>query len=305
MNFSKVGRKKEKMMGTLNNAVKILGKRPSILVLTIVMSAIVCFFEFLFMTLVYSFSMFKSGGSVFDDYINIIQFFIGTIAVPTTAVKIIIALVVLVLAASLVLAFLFSGYMNILNNAVLERNKKTGSEFLQGLKTHFIKLFSVNLWTVCSTILFVIYLIIASIPAVIVLDNAINGSLNIVAGIFLVLLTAVVLFFSFAFFRQYICFWYPSTFTYEKNHFKMAKKISDFNFWYLLSRFIIFDIVFILFEVLYIFANFSLANNQVVGGVANTILFIVNLVFKTVFIALFVSFVFSSFKQCDEKFPGC
>lgn len=291
-------------MGTLNNAVKILGKRPSVLVLTIIMSAIICFFEYLFMTLAYSISMFKSGGSVFDDYINIIQFLIGTIAAPTTAVKVIIALVVLVVAASLILGFLFSGYMNILNNAVLERNKKPGSEFLHGLKTHFLRLFSVNLWTVCCTILFVIYFVIASIPAVIVLDNAINGSLNIFAGIFLVLLTAVVLFFSFAFFRQYICFWYPSTYTYEKNHFKMAKKISDFNFWYLLSRFIIFDIVFILFEVLYIIANFSLANNQVVGGVTNTILFIVNLTFKTVFIALFVSFVFSSFKQCNERFPG-
>ena len=198
--------------------------------------------------------------------------------------KIIIVLVVLICAVALILAILLSGYFNILNNAVEGKSKKRGSEFIAGIKKYFLRMVSLNLWTLCLIVLFAVYVLIASIPAAIFIDNAFSGTINIIAGILLFIITILVLFFSYAFFRQYIVFWYPSALVYDKNHFKMAKKISDNNFWILLSRFIVFDIVLLLFDALYIIANFSLANAQVVSGSTNIILLLINIVFKTIFI---------------------
>jgi len=290
-------------MGTLNNAIHLLAKRPSILVLTIILSTVICIVENLFMTLFYGMTMFKTG-SPFDDYINIIQFVIDTIIVPQTAVKIIVVLVVLIVASALILALLLSGYFNIINNAVYGKSKKNGSEFIAGVKKYFIKMISLNLWTLCSAILFIIYVLVASIPAAIFIDNAFSGTLNILAGILIFIITIMVLFFSFAFFRQYIVFWYPSALVYDKKHFKMAKKISDNNFWTLLSKFIVFDIVILVFDALYIVANFSLANSQVVSGITNIILLVINIIFKTVFMAILVCFIFSSFKNYNDKYQS-
>lgn len=288
-------------MGALSNAVRLLAKRPSILVFTVIISSIICVVQNLFMTLFYGITMFKTG-SPFDDYINIIQFVIDTILVPQTAVKIIIALVGLILGAALIFALLLSGYFNILNNAVEGKIKKRGSEFFTGIKKYYLRMVSINLWTLCAIVLFGIYILVASIPAAIFIDNAFSGAINIVAGILIFVVTLLVLFFSFAFFRQYIVFWYPSALAYDKNHFKMAKKISDNNFWTFLSRFIVFDIAIVLFDALYTIANFSLANSQVVSGVTSNILLIINIIFKTVFIALLVCFVFSSFKKYNDKY---
>jgi len=290
-------------METLSKAVHLLAKRPSILILTIILSSVICVVENLFMTLFYGITMFKTG-SPFDAYINIIQFVIDTILVPQTAVKIIVGLAGFIVVVALLFALLLSGYFNILNNAVegKSKSKKNGSEFIAGIKKYFLKMVSLNLWTLCSMVLFAIYVLIASIPAAIFIDNAFSGGVNIIAGILLFIITILVLFFSYAFFRQYIVFWYPSALVYDKNHFKMAKKISDNNFWILLSRFIVFDIVLLLFDALYIIANFSLANAQVVSGSTNIILLLINIVFKTIFIALLVCFVFYSFKNCNDKY---
>lgn len=293
--------KEGQMMGTLNNAIHLLTKRPSILVLTVILSTVICLVENLFMTLFYGITMFKTG-SPFDDYINIIQFVIDTISVPQTAVKIIMALVVIIVVVALVLALLLSGYFSILNNAIEGKSKKKGSEFIHGVKKYFLRMISLNLWTLCSIVLFGIYVLISSIPAAIFIDNAFSGDINIIAGILLFIITILVLFFSFAFFRQYIVFWYPAALVYNSNHFKMAKKISNINFWTLLSRFIVFDIVILVFDTLYIFTNFSLANSLVVSGMTNNILLFINIIFKTIYIALLVCFVFYSFKKYNDSY---
>lgn len=287
-------------METLNTAARLLAKRPSILILTIILSSVLSVVENLFITLFYGITMFKTG-SPFDDYVNIVQFICDMILVPQTAVKIIIALVVAVLVVALILAALLSGYLNILNNAVAGREKKKGSEFIQGIRKYYMRMICLNLWTICIIILFALYVMIAAIPAAIVMDNAIHGAINIFAGIILFIITVLVLFFSFAFIRQYISFWYPSALIYKTQHFKVAKKLSDDNFWSLLSRFIAFDAVLAVYDLIYIFANFSLANAQIISSVTNTILLIINIIFKTVFIALLVCFVFTSFKKCNDK----
>jgi len=288
-------------MGTFKNSVQLLAKRPLILFLTIIISFVICMVENLFITLFYSITMFKTG-SRFDDYVNIIQFLIDAVLVPKTAVKIIILAVVFVVATALILALLLSGGFNILNSAAQGNDKKGQNGFVAGVKKYFLRMISLNLWTLCSVILFIIYVLIASIPAVIIFDNALNGTVNIFAGILLFVVTIVVIFFSFAFFRQYIAFWYPSAIIYDKNHFKIAKRISNLNFWPMLSRFIVFDIIVLLFNTVYIIANFSLANAQIVSGITNNILLIINIIFKSVFFALLLCFVFSSFKICNDRY---
>ncbi|AEY64669.1 hypothetical protein [Clostridium sp. BNL1100] len=290
-------------MGIVNKAVHLIAKRPSVLLLTALLSTVVCVFEYFFMTLFYGLTMFKTG-SPFDDYVNIIQFVINTISVPETAVKIILALVIAVVAASLILGLIFSGCFNILYNAVEGKEKKAGSEFVQGVKKYFLRMISLNLWTICAFVIFIVYALISIIPAAIVVDNSISGSMNPLAGIVLSIITAAVLFFSYTFFRQYIVFWYPSAMVHDKNHFKLAKKISDRNFWPLLSKFVAFDITLVLFDILYIIANFTLANTQVVSGTINTILIVINIVFKTIVFAILICFVFSSFKKCSDDYKN-
>lgn len=288
-------------MGTVNKALHLIAKRPSVLLLTALISIVVCVFEYFFMTLFYGITMFKTG-SPFDDYVNIIQFVINAVSVPETAVKIILVLAIAVVSASLILGLIFSGCFNILYNAVQGKEKKAGSEFVHGVKKYFLRMISLNLWTICAVFIFVIYVLIATIPAAIVVDNSISGTMNPLAGVVLSIITAIVLFFSYTFFRQYIAFWYPSAIAYEKSHFKMAKKVSDRNFWPLLSKFIAFDIILVLFDILYIIANFTLANTQVVSGTINTILIVVNIVFKTIVFAILICFVFSSFKKCNDDY---
>lgn len=287
-------------MQTISSAIRLLTKRPSILILTLIVSIVLCLVENLLMTFIYGLSMFKTS-SPFDAFINIIQFLIDTILVPTTAVKIILALVVLVVVGALVLGFLLSGYFNILRNAVEGRPKKLGSEFFTGLKKYFMRMVSINLWVLCLGIIFIVYVTIASVPAAIFIDNSFNGTVNVFAGILLFLVTAVVLFFSFAFFRQYVVFWYPAALTFTKNHFKIAKKISDNNFWSLLPKFIVFDVLLVLFNSIYIAANFTMANSRIVSTSTSNLLLIVDIVFKTIFIAIMVCFVFSSFKKYSDK----
>ncbi len=288
-------------MSIVNKAVHLIAKRPSVLLLTALLSTVICVFEYFFMTLFYGLTMFKTG-SAFDDYVNIIQFVINTVTVPETAVKVILALVITGVAASLILGLIFSGCFNILYNAVEGKEKKAGSEFVQGVKKYFLRMISLNLWTICAFVLFIVYVLIAIIPAAIVVDNSFSGTMNPLAGIVLSIITVAVLFFSYTFFRQYIVFWYPSAIVYDKNHFKLAKKISDRNFWSLLTKFIAFDITLVLFDILYIIANFTLANTQIVSGTINTILIIVNIVFKTIVFAILICFVFSSFKKCSDEY---
>ncbi len=288
-------------MSIVNKAVHLIAKRPSVLLLTALLSTVICFFEYFFMTLFYGLTMFKTG-SAFDDYVNIIQFVINTVTVPETAVKVILALVITGVAASLILGLIFSGCFNILYNAVEGKEKKAGSEFVQGVKKYFLRMISLNLWTICAFVLFIVYVLIAIIPATIVVDNSFSGTMNPLAGIVLSIITVAVLFFSYTFFRQYIVFWYPSAIVYDKNHFKLAKKVSDRNFWSLLTKFVAFDITLVLFDILYIIANFTLANTQIVSGTINTILIIVNIVFKTIVFAILICFVFSSFKKCSDEY---
>ncbi len=288
-------------MSIVNKAVHLIAKRPSVLLLTALLSTVICFFEYFFMTLFYGLTMFKTG-SAFDDYVNIIQFVINTVTVPETAVKVILALVITGVAASLILGLIFSGCFNILYNAVEGKEKKAGSEFVQGVKKYFLRMISLNLWTICAFVLFIVYVLIAIIPAAIVVDNSFSGTMNPLAGIVLSIITVAVLFFSYTFFRQYIVFWYPSAIVYDKNHFKLAKKVSDRNFWSLLTKFVAFDITLVLFDILYIIANFTLANTQIVSGTINTILIIVNIVFKTIVFAILICFVFSSFKKCSDEY---
>lgn len=288
-------------MGTFKNSVNLLAKRPSILFLTLIMSFVICMVEKVFISMFYSISMLKSG-SRFDDYVNIIQFIINAVLVPKTAVRIILLAVVFVVVTALILALLLSGGFNILNSAVNGKDKKGENGFVAGVKKYFLRMITLNLWTLCSIILFIIYVLIASVPAVIIFDNALNGTVNIFAGALLSIVTFAVLFFSFAFFRQYLAFWYPSAIVYDKNHFKMAKKISNINFWTLLSRFIVFDIVVLLFDSVYIIADFSLAGAQIVSGMTNNILIIINIIFKSVFIALLICFIFSSFNICNDRY---
>lgn len=288
-------------METLNTAARLLAKRPSILVLTIILSTLLCIVENLFITMLYGITMFKSG-SPFDDYVNIIQFVIDAILVPETAVKLILALVVLIVVGALILAVLLSGYLYILNNAVDGKSKKVGSEFILGVRKYFLRMVTINLWTISAMILFIIYVLIATIPAAIVMDNALNGSLSIFAGTILAIITILVIFFSYAFIRQYIAYWYPSALLYDKGHFGIAKKISDNNFWSLLSKLIVFDIVLVVFNLLYAIANFSLADSQVISSATNNILLLINIIFKTIYIALLVCFIFTSFKKCNDKY---
>jgi hypothetical protein len=283
------------------DSVSLLTKRPSILFLTAIISFVICIADNLFVLMSQSIAMFKTGSRL-NDYVNIIQFLINTILVPRTAVMVILLIVVLVAATALILALLFSGGFNILNSAANGKDNKGENGFIAGVKKYFLRMLSLNLWTLCSIILFIIYALIASVPAVIIFDNALNGTVNIFAGFLLVIVTLVILFFSFAFFRQYMFFWYPSAIIYEKNHFKIAKKISNLNFWKLLSKFIAFDIIALLFNLVYLIASFSLADAQNVSGITNYILFIIDIVFKTIFIALLLCFVFSSFNACNNRF---
>lgn len=220
-----------------------------------------------------------TGTSIFEGLISALQLLLEPDILPLFILGIIGAAIL----GSLFISVIFSGYLYVLYN-VLKGIAKTPGDYLKGIRKYFIRVFGVTIRAAGFSIFFGAFIMVACVPAVIITRAAAATRPDFLpAAIFVDILTVMVMFFSLMFTRAYLLYWYPSVFESVTGSFKRAKSFADKHFWQIVSRFLAFDIVFILFEVLILLT----------GVLALQLLF--NLIFCSVFFTVFFLYVVVSY----------
>ena len=116
--------------------------------------------------------------------------------------------------------------------------------------------------TILYSILFIGFMTVVTVPAIAVLRGQIEGKIDFLPlAIVLTVITAVVLFLGFMFFRTYILFWYPATFNFKRKTFAIGKGQQTL-FWEIVSFLVVFDVAFCSFQLLLILLNSLMAGGQ-------------------------------------------
>ncbi len=227
-----------------------------------------------------------TGSSLFDSLVSVIQLLLNPSLIPV----ILVAFSGTVLLASLFTGLVLSGYFNVLVSALDGAPAKRG-EFLEGLKRYFTRYFFISLRTVPFMLLLATFMLVSSVPAVIV-TRAVTADKPelLIAAVFVDILTFAVLFFAFIFSRAYIFFWYPSGLKAGKKPFAYGKRLVDVHFWGIVLRIFVFDIVFAVFCYL----------TSITGSPILQLL--LGWVFNTAFFTTLGVYVFNAFREFSS-FP--
>lgn len=223
-------------------------------------------------------------GNLFESIVSYLQIIMDSKIVPVF----IIAVLAVTVIASLILALFLSGYFYSVDNTITGK-KKTRGEYTEGLKMYFSRILLISLRVIIFGFLFVVFMLVATIPAAVVTRAALSGNQEIAfAAVFIDILTACVLFFGCMFFRAYMFFWYPAAISREKGFFVAGKRVADLCFWNILKTFLLFDVILIAFE----YALLKIGNNPgtLVAG----------WIFRTIFYVLFINYIFVTYRKAER-----
>ena len=224
-------------------------------------------------------------GSFIESIVSYLQVILDPSIVPVFAGFVVAFCIVISLLAGL----FFSGCFNIINNELANKQKKKG-EYVTGLKKYFGRIFLITLRSLIVAFLLVVFMLVASVPAIVITNASITGrSELIIPAVFVDVLTVLVILFGFMFFRAYVFFWYPAALNSEKKYFAQSRRFVDRHFWSIAASILIFDLAFVLFEYLCTYISQSL------------LYFFVNWIFYTVFFTLLVTYIFSAYKVYGSK----
>ena len=226
-----------------------------------------------------------TGGDIFENVISFLQI----IMEPRTFRAMLAFLPGISIAASLLAGLILSGYLNVVDSA-LEEKQKTGKEFINGLKKYFISIARVSFAVTFSGLILLVFLMVASVPAIIITKGALSDKPDLLIGaVFVDIITVSVIFFALMFFRAYMFFWYPSLFHNRKKAFSTGKYLANRHFWGIAARYLVFDVVFI--AALLLITQIS---HPFVSFAAGWI-------FTAAFSTLFATYVFSLFRHLRMK----
>lgn len=278
-------------------SVRKLVKRPDIVLAFSLATFVFCFIEYILVFPVITGISSISGGNLMDNVMYFIQFTIGLFVNS----RYLLYGLGGVLFAGLVLGFVSSGCLYMLNNYLAKR-KKTKLEFFTGVKKHFLKLSIVSFAQVLFSILFFVFMMVVSVPAVAVTRSFLGGNTDLLAlTVLFDIITLLVLFFGFMFFRIYIFSWFPAVLNFTDRHFSIGKYAADTNFWSIVVRLMFLDVVFILFEYAMIYFNSAIPMDGAVSVLRIVLLLFANWIFKTLFIIVLAVVFFSRFLAFKEQ----
>ena len=273
-------------MGPLRHAAAAIARRPSIICFAGAAAFVFCLANrYNPVVPVLTGLNRATGGDIFDNMISFLQI----IMEPRAFNAMLPLLPFILLAVSLASGLILSGYFNIVNNA-LEEKQRTRREFADGLKKYFAGIAGTTFTVVLGGTVLLIFLMVASVPAVIITKSALANKPDLLIGAVLVdIVTACVIFFAVMFFKAYTFFWYPALYFCRKKAFRTGKHLVDRHFWTIAVRYLIFDIVF-------------LAAMFLIKQISNPfVLFAAGWILASVFFALFTVYVFSLFKDLKMK----
>lgn len=181
-----------------------------------------------------------TGGGIFEAVLSVLQMMIDPGIIPVAFLS----LAVVTLLASAAVGLLLPGYLLIVDDGLAHGDKKKGL-FLAGLKSGFLRFFLITVRTVPITFLLVIFLMVASVPAIVVTKAALTTRPNLlIAAVFVDIVTIGMLFMCLSFFKAYVYLWYIAAARNSPKPFKTGKALADRNFWKLASGLFAFDAVF-------------------------------------------------------------
>ena len=278
-------------MSKMAETVKPLIIRPYVLFIFGLLTLIYCFIEYTFVFPVILGISYLKSGNILENGMHIIQFVLSFIFQTQYLIYAVGALVILALLGGIVL----SGCLYPLNKA-LERKGKVKGEFLTGIKKYFLRMMLILMRTMLYSIIFVLFMMIVTVPSMVITNSFAAGKNELMtAAIAFDIVTVIVLFFGFLFFRIYMMFWYPAAINTTRKFFAIGKLAADTYFWEVASKLILFDIVFAAFQFLLIYLNSVMPVQSNVGFIRVLILLFVNWIFKTLFLIGLIIFVFSKF----------
>lgn len=283
-------------MNTFRNTLKIIKRGPMV---TLLMCVVVFFITFLdynnpVYTLIFGYGEINSG-NIISNIIYLLQFLLK----PELQFKVAVTLIGAILLLSLVSGLLLSVYLNAVNNS-LNDTRRFKNEFIFAIKKYFFKLFYMSVIITLIFIAFIIVTLISVIPALSITSVVTMGRNDIIIPmIFINLLTVYAVFFAFMFIRAYSFYWFPASINYNINPFKIAKRVVNDNFWEIVGKFIVFDIIFALFNT--VLLSLRLINEWPLSTQNGVILFVINGIFNSVFALNFVTWIFASFKKFKQR----
>ena len=170
------------------------------------------------------------------------------------------------------------------------------------MKKHFFRLSIVSSVQVLSSILFFVFMMVVSVPAVAVTRSFLGGNTDLLAlTVLFDIITLLVLFFGFMFFRIYMFSWFPAVLNFTDRHFSIGKYAADTYFWNIVVRLMLLDIAFILFEYAMIYFNSLLPMGGAASLLRIVLLLFTNWIFKTLFVIALTIMIFSRFLAFKEK----
>ena len=172
--------------------------------------------------------------------------------------------------------------------------EKVPGEFKRGLLKHYFK-FTLYIF-IHLVILFgcAVGAIFALFPAKLCFDMVYSGGNNslLMAAIFLVLLSVIVVSFVLSIVLMYTSYLYPALVCFKKGAGYMMRKVVNAKFWYILPRLMGLVILFAGWQFLLFHLEYGLASLA-----ASTAMFILNAILKTYLVFAFLFFVFFTFRQ--------
>ncbi|NTV88740.1 MAG: hypothetical protein HGA22_00015 [Clostridiales bacterium] len=266
-------------MGTIQDAIKAAARRPSVIITPLVIMLVVSAMNIYIPVLPLVAGLGgMTGGSISEGMVSAIQMITSLDILPI----IILIFVAFCLIGSLFGGLVFPWYFNTVDEAVRDKEKEEGYGVITA--KYFLPYFFITLRSLAFLVFYLVFLMIACIPAIIVARAvSLNGAGSVFPSLLLDFVTAAVLFFSAMFSRAYIIYWYPSELKHLNKPFTAGKHLADAHFWSISARLLVFDTAFLLYVYLTLTAKASLMK------------FLIGWIPGALFVALFVVFVFRTY----------
>jgi len=268
-------------MGAFRHSVQTIRNRPFIIWFFGIAALIFCIFDSFNPVIPILFGLGKiTKGDISESIISFLQIMLE----PGILATLLLAVAAVSIAGAIAAGLVFSGYFYIIKNAVGGEAKGKG-EYLTGLRKYFVRVSFINFRVLIFGLLYLLFMMVVLVPAIVVTKAALSDKPQyMLAAVFIDILTAGVWFFGVMFFRAYTLFWYPAAVAGEEKAFSAGRNFANRHFWRITVRFIIFDIVFIVFQLL-------LMNIKI-----EFLAFIIYWLFVTVFFSFFTTYIFSLFR---------
>jgi hypothetical protein len=267
----------------------ILVKRPLLIILFSLVMLVFTVADYFSPVSVLSTKIFESGtfgdGNVFEIIVNLLRLILNWIL----TYKGIIFSCGIILLLALIVGFLLSGYLNMINNS-LNENPRTKGEFFNGIKRYFLKTTIITFVTSLLGVILAFIMLIASVPAMVLTTAMLTGNPEYLLGALLVdFVTAGVLFFGIMFFSVYIFFWYAAAINGSKRAFAEGKRQADKNFWGFVRRLLTLYFIFIISQAVFSYMGTA------------PFPYILRWLFGSVFFSFLISYIMALFKTFEEK----